>query len=345
MSYKNQSKGGNLFSAIEHQQSIEVRKVGIFKLKDLIDWESFRSVLEDVTGYATKDWSKGGAPPFDPVFMFKVLVLQKFHGLSDAATENQIIDRLSFMSFLGIKLGDDIPDANTIWDFRELIETDGRNGAGRLFDCFHAELKSQGLLAKEGSIIDASFVDAPIQRNNKTENKKIKNGQRPEGFEPNTAKGKQKDCDARWTKKNNESHFGYKNHAKVDAKTKLIDSYSTTPASVHDSQVFEKLLDDEDKAVLADSAYLSEHNRKILLKFNAEDFLMLKSYRNKPLTTSEIRFNKKVSRIRVRVEHVFGRMKQMGADYCRRIGLDRAKQHNALSNLVYNLDRYAFLRG
>lgn len=343
MNFRKHTKGGNLFSAIEHQQKVAKKEVGILKLKNVVDWESFRPVLEKVTGYDVKDWSKGGNLPFDPLLMFKILILQHYHGLSDEATEIQITDRLSFQSFLDLQLGDDVPDARTIWDFKELIEKSGRNGSEQLFKHFRSLLDQEGLIAKEGSIIDASFVDVPKQRNSRDENKKIKEGQRPEGFEKNTAKGAQKDCDARWTKKNNETHYGYKNHAKVDAKSKLIDSYKTTAASTHDSQVFEELLDEKDDAILADSAYLSEKNDQILLAKNLKNFVMLKAYRNKPLSEQDLIDNKKVSRIRVRVEHVFGRMKAMGADYCHRIGLQRNSQHNALSNLTYNMDRYAYL--
>ena len=344
MNFREHSKGGNLFSAIEHQQKIATQEIGILKLKDKIDWDSFRPVLEQVTGYDTKDWRKGGNRPFDPLLMFKILILQHYYGLSDAATEFQIGDRLSFLSFLDLQLGDDIPDANTIWDFRELIEQNERNGSNLLFEHFRSQLEHQGLMAKEGSIIDASFVDVPKQRNTREENAQIKEGIRPEGFEENTTKGAQKDCDARWTKKNKQTHYGYKNHAKVDLKSKLIDSYSTSPANRHDSQVFEELLDEKDKAVLTESAYLSEDNDEILLERNLENFVMLKAQRNKPLRAEDMVYNKRVSRMRVRVEHVFGRMAQMGADFCRRIGLRRVSQHNALSNLTYNMDRYAFLQ-
>lgn len=343
MNFREHSKGGNLFSAIEHQQKVATQKVGILKLKHKIDWESFRPLLEKVTGYDIKDWSKGGNKPFDPLLMFKILILQHYHGLSDAATEAQINDRLSFLSFLDLQLGDDVPDANTIWDFRELLEQDGRDGCNRLFGHFRDLLESKGMLAKEGSIVDASFVDVPKQRNTRDENAQIKEGIRPEGFEEGSSKGAQKDCDARWTKKNNETHYGYKNHAKVDLKTKLIDSYSTTPANRHDSKVFEELLDDRDKAVLADSAYLSEENDEVLLERSLENFVMLKAQRNKPLSKEDIAYNRRVSSMRVRVEHVFGRMAAMGADFCRRIGQRRVGQHNALSNLTYNMDRYAFL--
>lgn len=343
MNFRQHQKGGNLFSAVEHQKTMAQHVVGILKIKDVIDWESFLPTLISVTGYDKKDWSKGGNLPFHPLLMFKILILQTYHGLSDDAVEYQIKDRLSFMNFLDLQMGDNVPDAKTIWDFKELIEKGDRNGSKKLFYHFHKQLTQQGLIAKEGSIIDASFVDVPKQRNSREENKTIKEGTRPEGFEKDTSKGAQKDCDARWTKKNNETHYGYKNHAKVDAKSKLIDSYATTPANRHDSQVFEELLDQKDNAILADSAYLSEENDQELLDRNLENFVMLKAHRNKPLSAADEEYNKKVSRIRVRVEHVFGRIKAMGADYCRKIGITRAEQHNSLANLTYNMDRYAFL--
>jgi len=342
--YRKVDGGGDLFAALEHQKKVTGREIGILRLRDLIDWESFRPVLDEVTGYATKDWSKGGKPPFDPVFMFKVLVVQKYHGLSDEATEREIGDRYSFMSFLDLRPGDEIPDANTIWDFKELIEKDDRDGSNRLFDAFHATLSQEGYIAKEGSIVDASFVEAPRQGNTREQNKAIKAGERPAEFDPATAKGRQKDCEARWTKKNNEAYYGYKNHAKVDAKSKLIDKQKTTAAHVHDSQVFKDLVDESDEAVLADSAYHSEEHEQYLLECDAQEFLMRKAYRNKPLSEADEKFNRGVSRIRVRVEHVFGRMKQLGMDCVRSIGLKRATSHNNLCNLVYNMDRYAFLK-
>lgn len=165
--YRNVERGGNLFSAIEHEKAVANKTTGILKLRDIIPWEQFRPLLEEVTGYAKRDWSKGGKPPFDPVLMFKVLVLQKYHGLSDDATEEQIFDRTSFKKFLGLRIGDDIPDAKTIWDFKQQIEADGREGSRRLFEAFGAILENEGLVAREGSIIDASFVEAPRQRNSR----------------------------------------------------------------------------------------------------------------------------------------------------------------------------------
>ena len=341
--YRKTERGGGLFSAIEHEQAVAAKSTGILKLRDVIPWESFRPLLEELTGYATRDWKKGGKPPFDPVLMFKVLVLQKFHGLSDDATEEHIFDRTSFKSFLGLRIGDDIPDAKTLWDFKQRIEEDGREGGRKLFEAFNQLLEGKGIVAREGSIIDASFVDAPRQRNDREQNQRIKKGERPEEFDANPAVGRQKDSEARWTKKNNEAHYGWKNHVKADLKTKLILTSSTTPASVHDSQVFEALLDDKDQAVLADSAYHSAEHEAHLIKLNAQEFLMRKATRGHPLSEQEQQTNHTISRMRVRVEHIFARMAQMGADLCRSIGLKRATQHNHLSNLVYNMDRYACL--
>jgi len=242
-------RGGGLFSAIEHEQAVAAKVSGILKLRDLIPWESFRPLLEELTGYATRDWKKGGKPPFDPVLMFKALLLQKFHGLSDDATEEQIFERTSFKSFLGLRIGDDIPDAKTLWDFKQRIEAEGK-----------------GIVAREGRIVDASFMPPPRRRNDRDTNQRIKKGERPEEFDTNPAVGRQKDSEARWIKKNNEVHYGRKNHVKADLKTKLILSSTATPASVHDSQVFEELLDDKDQAVLADSAYHSAEHEEHLIK-------------------------------------------------------------------------------
>ena len=343
--YRKTQRGGGLFSALEHEQAVAAKSTGILKLREVIPWESFRPQLEALTGYATRDWKKGGQPPFDPVLMCKVLVLQKFHGLSDDATEEQIFDRTSFKNFLGLRIGDDIPDAKTLWDFKQRLEAGGRAGGRQLFEAFGQLLEGKGLVAREGSIIDASFVDAPRQRNERAQNQRIKQGERPEEFDADPAVGRQKDSEARWTKKNSEVHYGWKNPVKADLKTKLILTSNTTPASVHDSQVFEELLDDQDQAVLADSAYHSAEHEAHLIKLNAQEFLMRKATRSHPLSQAEAQTNHTISRMRVRVEHIFARMAQMGADVCRSIGLKRATQHNHLSNLVHNMDRYACLAG
>ena len=209
MKYRDIHSSNNLTSSLEYQERVRLGAKGINRLNKLIDWEYFRKELESILGYDSRDDSKGGRPPFEPVFMLKVLVLQQFHNLSDAATEEKIEDRFSFMKFLDLQVGDSIPDQNTIWDFRESLERDGRDGTRKLFDLLQELLKSKGIMAMEGSIVDASFVEAPRQRNSREENKTIKSGERPKSFEKNPSKNRQKDCDARWVKKNGQNYYGH----------------------------------------------------------------------------------------------------------------------------------------
>ena len=145
-------------------------------LNRVIKWEKLRSVLNQ--GCRKEDTGKGGRPPYDVVMMFKILVLQRLYNLSDDQTEYQINDRMSFMRFLGINLCDKVPDAKTIWKFKnDLAETKTVN---TLFCMFDEYLEKERLISHKGTIVDATFVDAPRQRNSRDENKKIKNGEIPE---------------------------------------------------------------------------------------------------------------------------------------------------------------------
>lgn len=110
-------------------------------------------------------------------------------------------------------------------------------------------MRAKGYIAQEGSIVDASFVEVPRQRNSCEDNKKIKAGELPEGWDDPAKKNMvaHKDKDARWTKKNNQSYYGYKDHVKIDSKSKLITNYKVTDASVHDSQTLKDLLDEMDR--------------------------------------------------------------------------------------------------
>jgi IS5 family transposase len=310
------------------------------KLKKLVDWERFRPELEAVRDKERK--SNAGRKPFDVVVMFKVLVLQSLYNLSDEKIEFQIRDRISFMRFLDLSLGDAVPDEKTIWLFREQLTEAGL--IRRLFEEFDTFLQEKGFSARKGQIIDASIVEAPRQRNSREENRQIKEGQAPEGW--SEQKKRQKDTDARWTKKNGQNHYGYKNHINIDVKHKLIRDYEVTPASVHDSQIFEELLDEANSSrdVWADSAYRSEEKLKELKKRKYREHLQRKGCRHKKLTDREAQGNRTRSRIRSRVEHVFGvQAKRAGNLIVRAIGLIRVKAKVGLRNLAYNLDRYCVL--
>ena len=307
------------------------------KLNDFIPWEEFRVKLEVIRKCNSE---KGGRPGFDVVLMMKILVLQSIYNLSDDATEYLICDRLSFMRFLGLTLGDRVPDAKTIWLFREQL---GKFGLEReLFDWFDGYLRANGFTAKQGQIVDASLVSVPKQRNSREENESIKNNE-PPVEDWTDAKRRQKDTDARWVKKNGKNYFGYKNHIQVDAKGKFIRNYEVTDASVHDSNVFEEILDNQNssKDVYADSAYRSKEREDNMKKEGRRPHLQRKGCRNKPLTDWEKQGNRTRSKIRSRVEHVFGIQAQRAGNLIlRTIGMARAKVKIGLRNLSYNLERF-----
>ncbi len=311
---------------------------------NVIDWTVYQPVLERALQKERK--SNVGRPAYDYLMMFKILVLQRLYNLSDEQTEYQINDRMSFMRFLDLTLGDTVPDAKTIWAFREALSCAG--AAEELFELFNRQLEEQDIITHAGTIVDATFVDAPRQRNTREENKTIKNGEIPEEWKQDDAKTRhkcaQKDTDARWTKKGNETHYGYKDHAKVDAESKIITDYEVTAASVHDSQEFSDFIDETDRVVYADSAYASEEISKKLPP-SVDNQIHERAYRRHPLTPEQKERNRQKSKVRVRIEHVFGFITgSMHGITIRTIGMKRARFNIGLTNLIYNMCRYSFLK-
>jgi IS5 family transposase len=330
----------DLFGQLDHARKMADRVTPLDKLAAAVDFEMFRDLLVEALGYNDRV-DKGGNAPFDPVFMFKIAVLQKYYALSEEQTEEQILDRFSFMRFLGVAPGDAIPDKNTIWDFKERL---GADGVAALFAGLDAALAERGIHGKEGVTVDASFVEVPRQRNGREENAAIKRGETPEGWDQKPRMLCQKDLDARWAKKNNEVHYGYKNHAKADVKTKLVRDYRVSAASEHDSQCFGDLVGEGDGTVYADSAYRSRGSMAMLRGMKVKARICQKGSKGKPLSAAQKRENRKKSRVRARAEHVFGTQAwQMKADRIATIGIVRATRGIGLGNLVYNLVRLAQL--
>ena len=309
-------------------------------LKGAIPWEEFRGLLAKTREKVRK--SNAGRPAFDVVLMFKVLILQTLYNLADGQVEYQIRDRLSFARFLGLGIEDDVPDATTVWRFRERLRELELTEV--LFDRCGDFLARAGFQAKAGQIVDASIVPAPIQRNRREENAQIKAGEVPADW--SEAKREQKDVDARWTKKHGKSFFGYKNHLSVDAEHKLVRRYKVTPANVHDSQVLAEVLDPDnaDPQVWADSAYRSEETETDLAGAEYESHIHEKGQTNHPLDAAAKERNRARSKIRARVEHVFGYQENsLGGKLVRTIGLARAEVKIGLMNLTYNFKRYLIL--
>jgi IS5 family transposase len=312
----------------------------LVKIAQVVDWEGFHSVLNRAFAKARK--SNAGRKEYGRVLMFKILVLQQLYNLSDDQTEFQIRDRYSFGRFLGLNPEAVVPDAKTIWRFREGLKS------GEVFDSLFSQLSSQiaeqGYVARKGQIVDASIVKAPRQRNTREDNAQEKGGEIPEDWSEN--KRRHKDVDARWTRKHGVTHYGYKNHISMDREFGLVRRWEVTDGACHDSRVFEQVLDETNTNgdVWADSAYCSREHERLLAEGGWRSHIHRKAHRNRPLSARSRQANRKRSKVRAAVEHVFAQHEAMGGKRVRTIGLARARIKVGMMNLVYNLRRLAWLK-
>jgi IS5 family transposase len=324
-----------------------------------VDFEAFRVDLNAALAYS--DGSQGGRPPFDPVMMFKVLIIQATNNLSDERAEFLINDRLSFMRFLGLGLQDHAPDARTIWLFREKLTRAG--AIETLFGRFDAILRQAGYIAMSGQIVDASLIAAPRQRNTQEEKQAIKEDRIPDAWKDKPAKLRQKDRDARWTVKFTKAKqredgstppvdiaipvFGYQNHVSIDVRFGLIRRWSATDAAAYEGARLRKgLLDKSNTAsgVWADTAYRSKANEKFMEENGFVSHVHRKKPKGRAMPEATRRANNVKSKTRSRVEHVFAAQKDRMDLFIRTIGIARATTKIGLANLVYNIKRLLFLR-
>ena len=338
---KNKNRG--LFEDQFRQDKISNMKDPLEQLNRFIRWEDFRPVIDKA--FAVTDPSRGGRPPFDRVMMFKVLVLQRMYNLSDDTTEYQILDRHSFCKFLDIESYAQVPDAKTIWHYREQLKK--HEVIHEIFSLFNEKLQNAALLLKDGAIIDASIIQVPRQRNTRDENKQVREGNIPEDWQNNPNKLEQKDLDADWTKKHGKTFFGYKNHIKINNGSKLITFYRVTFASVHDSVMLEDLLDKNEagQPFFGDTAYSGKNCDALIQAAHMENRTHEKGYRYKKLTRKQIKQNTLKSKTRARIEHVFGyQWKNLSAgQLIRNIGIDRCALAIGLRNIIYNFFRAIFI--
>lgn len=330
-----------IFTTMNREKRLSSLGDSLEKLNKAIDWEMFRPILTEAIAHSPR--TKGGRKPYDEVLMFKILVLQRIYNLSDDQTEYQINDRISFMRFLNLSLSDRVPDAKTIWLFRETLTK--ANAMENLFILFARMLERKGLITHTGSIVDASFVDTPKPHLPESDLKEIKENRLPESLQGEDKKHRrsQIDTDGRFGKKYGKSHFGYKETVKADAESKLIVNYEVTPANVEDNQSFVCLLDEKDRLLYGDKGYVGK-NFEAQFPPNVRSMILEKAQINRPLTPAQIEFNRLKSKVRVRVEHIFGFMtKALHGMTIRSKGMQRARCNIGLLNLVYNLFRYELL--
>jgi IS5 family transposase len=221
------------------------------QISNIIVWTSIRIILEEM--YNNKS-EKGGRPNCDVIMMFKILILQKWYGLSDLEVERQMADRISFMAFLGFP--DPFPDSRTIWLFKQRLAETGKDRM--VWAELQRQLDAMGLEVKRGTIQDATFIEADPGSSKK-----------PRGDDAKTRRSR----DGSWAIKGDETHFGYKLHQKTDMDYGLIREIETSTASLHDSQVD---LSAKDEIVLRDRGYFGAPAIGI-------DFTMKRRTTEKPL--------------------------------------------------------------
>ena len=308
-------------------------------IDSLVPWESFRETIEAVvlTPEDTKK-SKAGRKPIDAMVMFRMLILQSLYNLSDDQAEYQVGDRLSFTRFLKLGIEDRIPDGTTLWLFREklakagLIET--------LFERFGQYLEAKGYIARGGQMVDATIVAVPKQRNTREENDAVKAGQTPQDWARKPSKIGRRTRTLAGPRSTAKASLAIRTTSMPTPGTKKrIRDYDATDASVHDSQKLDGLLNtaNTSRDVYADSAYRSAETEVKLDKRGFRSRIHSRPSRNHPLSDAQLEANRKKSKVRARIEHVFGAQENApGGRIIRTIGAVRARAKIGLQNLVYN---------
>ena len=338
-------RNGYLFIA-EHREAKLAQFTGrLDHLSRRVDWQSLARAVNEATGREGPR-PKGGRPPYPTEALLKVVVLQQLYGnLSDEEMEYCLLDRMSWQTFTGLSGHRHLPDARTIWAFKELLASQG--GADALFRVVGEQLAAAGLKARGGQIVDATFVTVPKTGLNDTEKETVKRGETPAHWSDKQAA--HKDTDARWTKKRNQSFYGYKAHINADQKHKLIRAIEVTPANVDDRTPLDGLLDDSDarkqagKTVHADRGYHGEAVREMLKRKGLIDGVARTDDPNRYDQSDLHERNRALAKIRARVEHVFGDWWQSSGKTLRCIGKVRATSQTILRACVYNLRRWVTL--
>lgn len=271
-------------SGFERPHKPTRREVFLDQMERAIPWKKLTRIVEPVYPKAGN-----GRQPYPLEQMLRIYCLQLWYNISDPLMEEQLYDSKTMAAFAGIDLvNGKAPDETTIGNFRRLIEE--HKLARRIFDAITKHLQEKGVRMSAGTIVDATIIEAPSSTKNQ-------DGER--------------DPEMHQTKKGNEWHFGMKAHIGVDANNKMIHSVEVTSANAHDSSMIGNLLRENDVVVWGDKAYAGTQAAISEAAPNAVDCTMYKSSRNKKLTKLQEEYNYRQSRIRARVEHCFGVMKNI----------------------------------
>jgi IS5 family transposase len=303
------------------------------KIDAFVPWTTLVTPIRKLAEYAKfiDDPSHPGQRPIDPLVMVKAMFLQKLYGLSDPQTEEQLLDRISFRRFVGLTQADPTPDETTFVKFRGRLREANLDTV--IFDAILKAIEKQGLLLKEGTIVDATIIQQARGR---------KTGEKDDDGNPITTR----DPQAGFTKKHGKTYHGYKLHAATD-RSGIITDVITSTAKDHDSQYIDALVEEETRAVLADSAYSDRDRRERLESRGVAAGIIYKRVRGeKGLSAWKKKFNRIVSGLRAVGEHPFAWMKKlMHFGSCRYRGLRRNDFDFVMTTAVYNVKKAVSLLG
>ncbi len=324
-------------SQLSFADGLIYRRAGVNEILDrvdqAIDWKRVEQILDDqkVRG--------PGAPGYPALVLFKAVLLAQWHNLSDEAMESMLADRLSFQRFCGLGLSDPKPDHTTLWRYREALGASSK--ASRAFEEVQRQLCELGLILKQGTLIDATLVGAqavppPPPPKGDTSDQAGSDGERP----PSLLIKSKTDGDAGWTRRGKERFFGYKAHVAVDLGSGLIRSQRLTGAEVNETSVADDLIQGDESTVYADKAYSTHARTEKLHAMGICDMIQRRANKHWPLSRREVLRNKRISRIRGRVETVFAYFKRIF--FYRRVRYFNAQRNSvqlALLCLAYNLNK------
>ena len=265
-------------STFEKYKKPTKREKFLAEMERVVPWKELYSLIEPFYPKAGK-----GRPPVGLERMLRIHFLQSWFNLSDPGAEEALYDMESLRRFVGIDLGNEpVPDETTICKFRHLLEAHGLGE--RIFQEVNAHLEEKGLRLSEGTIMDATIINAPSSTKNQD---------------------KKRDPDMHSTKKGNQYYFGMKIHVGVDRESRTVHSLVTTPANVHDSKMVEDILHGEENAVFGDSAYMGKTDEIAKKAPQALDLTQTRGTKNRKLTEEEKETNRLLSKTRSRGEHIF----------------------------------------
>jgi IS5 family transposase len=329
----------------ERLDKLDTMNALLSTIVELVDLQAMAKKIESVMApERSSSRAKIGRPAYPTLLMLKMVLLQTLYNLSDEQAEYQCLDRLSFQRFLDVNFANKIPDAKTLWLFKEKLKEYELGHV--LFEELQHQLHCHGYIPRGGQIVDATLIPVPIQRNTKEENKLIKSDAVPIDWSSNEPKRRQKDTDARWSKKNNKSYYGYKASINIDKRDKFIRKLHVSKGSEHDSQHVPYLIDPLNtcRDWYADSAYTGQSIVEQLFSAGMRPQIQRKGSKGKPLSECQKRRNHRLAQSRCRVEHVFADFQAMGGKIVRSIGLARATLNLQIKGTVYNIRRLCSLQ-